>query len=150
MIIRVAKPSDMPEIETLYRDWTADNIKGIDFTLAKERIRPQIEDMISKNSVILAEHEGKTIGGIGGIIIPSSFTEDTMFVGMFLYFHPKHRGALPIFIRLLHVLLAKSRIDKLVLAAPPGNLEKLYPLLGFKKLETHYYIEVEKEVHHAG
>lgn len=150
MIVRVARTEDLPAIQAVYKDWTAENIKGIDFELRKDKIQDQLADMVSKNGVIIAELEDKTvIGGIGGFCAPSSFTSDVLFVGIFFYFQPKHRRAVPLFLQMLNHLLSRSQINKLVIAAPPGT-GKLYHLLGFKELETHYYKEVTREAQHAG
>ena len=145
MIVRYAQQKDLAGIFELYKDYEGDNLRQLDIILNKEIIEANLRIMLEKKCIIIAETENKIIAGIAGMILPCGFTSDMMFMAMFFFVHPNKRQHTVPFIKEIERLLKGTQITRIVVSAPAsvnGKMDRFYSMLGYHKLETHYYKKV--------
>ena len=142
MNIRFAEEKDLEAIYELYKHYTGDNIKQYNVILNKEKITENIRSFVMNKCGLVAEVNGEIVGGLAGIITPCLFTNDVMFMSMFLYFPEKHRKYVVTFIKGVEEILERTNVTRLVVANPAfenaDKMDRFYTMLGFQKLETHY------------
>ena len=142
MIVRFAQEKDLENIFEAYKDYEGDNLKKLDAILNKGVVERNIRIMLENKSIIIAEIEGKVIGGMAGQFIPCLFTNDIMFCSMLFFVHHNKRKHTVPFIREIEKLLKGTRATRFVVATPAtmdGKMDRFYSLLGFQPLEKHFY-----------
>ena len=94
---------------------------------------------------MLAEYEGRIIGGIAGYAIPCMFTNDIIFSVMFFYVEPEFRFLTSRIVKEVELVLLPTKVTKIVFGVPvfenkkPEILVKFYRMMGYKPLEVHLF-----------
>ncbi len=143
MLVRLAKPTDIDAMVQVYADYTGEALKGLDTILDKVKVKQSLMRLIQENSVFIALHDDKIIGGMAGKLTPGLFSNDTYFVSLFFYFKPDYRRYVIPFLKYLEGLLLKTNITRMVIGSPElkdaDKMMRFYQHLGYRKLETYFY-----------
>lgn len=146
MEVRMALSSDFETIQELYSDYTGEHMDIAVYD--KPTVDESIRRMIKDGALILAVMEEKVIGFAAGYFQKCHFSKDVMFSLMYLYVKKSERQYSGHFLAVLKELLKKTDATKFVVSRPAfsGNekLDRFYQIHGFKPLETHFYLEIQK------
>lgn len=142
--LRMANPNDLETIESLYEDFTGENMNVV---LDKAIVKQSIIRMIKDAAIILASVEDEVIGFVAGYIQNCHFSNDVMFSLMYFYIKEEHRKHSAGFLKVLEELLKKNTpATKFVVSSPAftdsDKLDRFYKINGFKILETHFYKDI--------
>lgn len=136
LTIAKAEPSDLLDIFSIV-DSYADG-ENINADLVKNNLR----NMVYQNSVLLARHNGFGVGGVGGIILPSIFSNDFFFCVMFFYIRPEFRFLTRRILQQIEQGLKSTKVTKIIIGVWGENKTyekqlRFMRIMGYRLLETH-------------
>jgi hypothetical protein len=137
----MATPDDFTAIQSLYEDFTGENMKEI-VTLNKEIVSESIKRMISQGALLTATYQNRPIGFIAGHFLACHFSNDVMFSVMFFYVQDKYRKFSIHFLKAVEKLLQNTPATKIVMSSPAfkdsEKYDRFYQMNGYVHLESHF------------
>lgn len=100
--------------------------------------------MIDMDQVLLVYHDGKPIGCVSGVVAPCLFRKGMIFSVMFFYVKIGWRHLTKHILKELEMLLLPTNSSMITYGIPEesensAEMERFFRIMGYKKLETHYY-----------
>lgn len=145
MIIRKAELKDIDAVVELTKDFFEESISDYGLTLDDITIRETISNYIINLVGIVAEDEGKVIGVIGGMLLPSIFNKNQLIGQETVWYVQKNYRNGSVGLKLIKSFEdeCKSRGTDLIIMGLMGNLnteilDKYYKKRNYKLLEREY------------
>jgi len=145
LIIRKAELKDIDAVVELTKDFFEESISDYGLTLDDITIRETISNYIKNLVGIVAEDEGKVIGVIGGMLLPSIFNKNQLIGQETVWYVQKNYRNGSVGLKLIKSFEdeCKSRGTDLIIMGLMGNLnteilDKYYKKRNYKLLEREY------------
>ena len=109
--------------------------------LSRERLQQQLVEVARQKAGIVGVVEGQIIGGVAGVMVPTWYTEDTLFFLQLCFIAPAFRRWTAVFFRQLEQAVRRTTITQIVVSVPMtaahDRLERWWRMAGYRRLETH-------------
>lgn len=137
VVLRIANPNDLPEIFLLVDQYHEE------LEIDRSRTKNALRDLLYIQGCILAEYNGKAIGGVAGVCFNGCFTDEVIFFIQFLFVHRDYRFLTRELIKEVELSMLPTKATKIVYGIPNGNnyakKQRFMKMLGYNELEVHVY-----------
>lgn len=145
MEVRKASLNDLHWIASELKDFNSDYLANDSLYPSEEYSAKFLTDLINNHLFLIAEDEGAPVGFVSGLITKHVYNPEITQVVELFWWVPKKYRSLGVGSLLLDAYTewGKNNVNWTVFSFPPEteyNLERLSSL-GYKKLETNYFIE---------
>lgn len=145
MNIRAAVKSDIEVLSSFVNEWAIYQLLCVGFKFDPDIFKKHLEQIIMTNSVLVIEEEGVVVGGIGGRIVGSFYSNDIIFDVMTMYIDPEHRHLTGKVMESLEKILSMTTVTKIVLANPVymSKHNRYYKMKGYRSLQSNYVKDIK-------
>lgn len=144
-IIRKGVLEDIEEVLGLIEEFYEESLKGYGLSFSCETLRNTINNFIVNQIGLVAEKDGKIIGCIGGIVVPSIFDNKEKIAQEAIWYVKKEERKGAVGIRLLkefekECILRGAKFISMIYEENllAEELKNFYEKSGYKLMENHF------------
>jgi GNAT superfamily N-acetyltransferase len=137
-MVRAARLEDIPRIIEMGHRFNENSPYAKVLKVTDVALDLLFRKLIPQGWLLLAEHEGESVGMIGFYVYPHFFTGEIVAGELFWWMEPEHRGHGKALLKAAEEEARRCGAKSMQMIAPDPRVGKLYERIGYTYVESTY------------